>query len=47
MKLNIIIEEFLEKWYLKNDDDETYTNGTLEGFIFYENSEYIVVQLNK
>ena len=47
MKLNVIIEEFLSKWYLKYDNDsETFTNGDLVGVIVYEDHEYIVVQLS-
>jgi len=45
MKINISSREFLEKWYLKNDDSEIYTNGSLSGIIIYEDQEYMVIEL--
>jgi preprotein translocase subunit YajC len=45
--VNVPIDEFKEKWYLKDYGEEIYTNGSLQGTINYEDDNFIVIKLTK
>ena len=41
--VNIPISEFYRLWF--RVDDGFYSNGTLQGEVYYENSEYVVLKI--
>ena len=47
MTVNIPNDEFKEKWHVADRGEEIYTNGTLKGFIQYEDDNYTVIKLTK
>jgi hypothetical protein len=45
--INVPVDEFKAKWYVKDYGEDVYTNGSLNGTIQYEDDTYVVLKLTK